>query len=781
MAEATVTRVIEVDVKASAGAAAHLKQISGQLGGIEEQAKKTGSAFGSLSEFVKNTAKGFIGMFVVGEIASFTHHVIQLNDQARILMERMKLVTGNSLAAGDAFLEITRIAREQGREIDGVAKLYEKAARNADTLGLATRGVSVLTEGFAASLRLSGSSTQEANAAMIQFGQALASGKLQGDEFRSLMENNSVFMFELAKAAGVTMGALRDMSKEGKLSSEFLRDALFKLGDDGKNMLQRLMDQAEKLPKTFDQAMSGVKTSLVELLAALNETAGKAEGLFTRMAKAVGDSLSRAARMIREETIVKNAILEARGEKIEGPKSKADQDAEDDLALASRRFGVLQNMQAQQRRAQQLINGGVKEDAAIIQDIKRNIRDMEGELRGLDRVLEDRERKEDLKGAPMLKDKIVGGDDGKKKKGKEAKDWLAEMVEDIDKAEEALHAKEEQWGKNRAKFEENMRKMSKEDWTHGYTFDRATAIVNASRERADQLDRDENNAGLEKLIGKIDREDWQRSIDTGAQMINEWKAKVRALVVRSRRQNPLIAIEEEIEDLRKVANAASTSPEDKASIELLMRDLRERYAKTLMGVKEVTKTVGEEMGDVWENSFHRMEEELLSFSKSTKDILKDLVTTMLTEFARIELRKQLQPLMEAGKQWLIQTIGLGGAANGAAFNAGGVRAFAAGGVVNEPTGFAYTGGMGVMGEAGPEAIMPLQRGADGKLGVGSAPVTVNVINNGSNTNARTEERRDSNGNREILVLIEDVVEGSIGKGRFDKVMSGSFGVTRKGK
>jgi phage-related minor tail protein len=67
-------------------------------------------------------------------------------------------------------------------------------------------------------------------------------------------------------------------------------------------------------------------------------------------------------------------------------------------------------------------------------------------------------------------------------------------------------------------------------------------------------------------------------------------------------------------------------------------------------------------------------------------------------------------------------------ANGGAFAQGRVMPFAKGGVVSQPTGFAMRNGRGLMGEAGPEAIMPLARGADGRLGVQSAgggrPVTV---------------------------------------------------------
>jgi phage-related minor tail protein len=69
-------------------------------------------------------------------------------------------------------------------------------------------------------------------------------------------------------------------------------------------------------------------------------------------------------------------------------------------------------------------------------------------------------------------------------------------------------------------------------------------------------------------------------------------------------------------------------------------------------------------------------------------------------------------------------------AKGAAFGAGRVAAFARGGVVDGPTHFPMRGGVGLMGEAGPEAILPLARGSDGRLGIraggGAVHVTMNI-------------------------------------------------------
>lgn len=84
-------------------------------------------------------------------------------------------------------------------------------------------------------------------------------------------------------------------------------------------------------------------------------------------------------------------------------------------------------------------------------------------------------------------------------------------------------------------------------------------------------------------------------------------------------------------------------------------------------------------------------------------------------------------------------------ANGGSFSQGRVMPFANGGVVSGPVTFPMRGGMGLMGEAGPEAIMPLARGADGKLGVRSAggDRPVNVVMNISTPDVQGFQRSRS--------------------------------------
>jgi hypothetical protein len=118
------------------------------------------------------------------------------------------------------------------------------------------------------------------------------------------------------------------------------------------------------------------------------------------------------------------------------------------------------------------------------------------------------------------------------------------------------------------------------------------------------------------------------------------------------------------------------------------------------------------------------------------------------------------------------------------------REYATGGaftnrVVSQPTYFRYGGGLGVMGEAGPEAIMPLTRGSDGRLGVsaigaaaGGTAVYV-IIQNYTSEEVRTEESSDSEGNQIRKVIIGAVKE-SLSSGEMDRPMSSRFGLRPRG-
>lgn len=113
------------------------------------------------------------------------------------------------------------------------------------------------------------------------------------------------------------------------------------------------------------------------------------------------------------------------------------------------------------------------------------------------------------------------------------------------------------------------------------------------------------------------------------------------------------------------------------------------------------------------------------------DALKSVANTIVDTVYSIAIKPVTGALGGLLAQGVAGVMGAGMPfANGGAFSQGRVMPFAKGGVVSSPTGFPMRGGMGLMGEAGPEAIMPLARGPDGRLGVQAAGVrAVNVVMN----------------------------------------------------
>jgi lambda family phage tail tape measure protein len=204
-----------------------------------------------------------------------------------------------------------------------------------------------------------------------------------------------------------------------------------------------------------------------------------------------------------------------------------------------------------------------------------------------------------------------------------------------------------------------------------------------------------------------------------------------------------------------------------------------KYAKAST---DVFKTVE----DAVSKSFKSMEDSLTNFVMTGKLDFKSLANSMIADMVRIAIQQSVtKPLAAAAASFLPSIFGVK-SAQGNVFNSAGLSAYS-NQIVSQPTVFPFAHGIGLMGEAGPEAIMPLKRGPDGNLGVrasgGSSNVTVNVINNAQGTKATARESTDGSGNRMIEVFIEQVkgaIAGDIsrGSGSVPDAMASTYGLNR---
>ena len=144
---------------------------------------------------------------------------------------------------------------------------------------------------------------------------------------------------------------------------------------------------------------------------------------------------------------------------------------------------------------------------------------------------------------------------------------------------------------------------------------------------------------------------------------------------------------------------------------------------------------GEHLQNVFINAFKNMEDALTNFVMTGKLNFKEFARSVLADISRMIIKMMMFNALKGIGGWLgggdksksMNPANLPREAKGGVYS-NGIRKFAYGGVVDKPTLFPFAKGVGLMGEAGPEAIIPLQRGRNGKLGVagGGGATTVNV-------------------------------------------------------
>lgn len=121
------------------------------------------------------------------------------------------------------------------------------------------------SELMAKSFKVGGASTQEQTSGMYQLTQAMASGKLQGDEFRSIMENAPLLAQAISKYTGKSMGDLKDMSKDGLITSDVIKNAVFAMSDE-------INTKFNSIPMTFGDVVNKIKNNAVNSFMGISST-----------------------------------------------------------------------------------------------------------------------------------------------------------------------------------------------------------------------------------------------------------------------------------------------------------------------------------------------------------------------------------------------------------------------------------------------------------------------------------------------------------------------------
>ncbi|HAV3159333.1 TPA: tape measure protein, partial [Acinetobacter baumannii] len=214
--------VIVID---SQNAERNARNLGNELVSIERKGEFASKSMDSLSVATRALAGHMAGLVTVGA-------AISKMDTYTGLQNRLKLVTNNQAELNKATEDTFQIAQKTYSAWDSVLQVYQRFSDNAKTLNLTMDDTARLTETVSKAVAISGASAEAADAALVQFGQALASGTLRGEELNSVMEQTPALAKAIAQGMGITVGELRSVAAEGKITSQEIVKALKNVQND---------------------------------------------------------------------------------------------------------------------------------------------------------------------------------------------------------------------------------------------------------------------------------------------------------------------------------------------------------------------------------------------------------------------------------------------------------------------------------------------------------------------------------------------------------------------
>ncbi|HAV1880467.1 TPA: tape measure protein [Enterobacter hormaechei subsp. steigerwaltii] len=203
-------------------------------------------------------------------------------DNMSQLNARIERLTGSAATASQTMQNLMRISSATGGSLQDTAKLWETLSTALRDTGATNGQIIQLTETLQKIGRIGGSSTEEMANALRQFGQSISSGTVRAEEFNSILEQMPELARQIAAGMGVSIGELRQLMLDGKLTAE---DAL--------NAIQKqtgsVNAEFEKLPRTLAQANTALTNSFLSMIDSVNQATGASNGLV-----AVIDSMTAA-------------------------------------------------------------------------------------------------------------------------------------------------------------------------------------------------------------------------------------------------------------------------------------------------------------------------------------------------------------------------------------------------------------------------------------------------------------------------------------------------------
>lgn len=264
-----------------------INKTSGSLNKLGKDAGSAAIAADKLQTSINKVA----GAIAVSIVAEWGKAFIVAADNMTQLTARIERLTGSAATAAVTMQNLMRISSDTGGSLQDTAKLWETLGTALRDTGATNGQILQLTETLQKIGRIGGSSSEEMANALRQFGQSISSGVVRAEEFNSILEQMPELARQMAAGLGVSMGQLRQMMLDGKLTAQDALNAIQK-------QTSTVNTEFEKLPRTLSQANTALTNSLLTLIDNINQTTGASNGLVS-----VIDSIAAAMDRLSGNTV----------------------------------------------------------------------------------------------------------------------------------------------------------------------------------------------------------------------------------------------------------------------------------------------------------------------------------------------------------------------------------------------------------------------------------------------------------------------------------------------
>ncbi|MCW0398774.1 hypothetical protein NB688_000588 [Xanthomonas sacchari] len=252
-----------------------LALLRGDLSSLKKTAESSMPNMGGWTGGLKAVRNQVLGLAAAYASIASLHTLGDMADEATALRGRVRAAKGD-------YEGILKVAQDTRTGLTSTVDLYARMERSTRSQGLSQQRLLKLTNSVNQAIKLSYTSTGAGEAAVMQFGQALASGALRGDELNSVLEQTPRLAEAIANGAGISVGQLKQVAQQGKLTTDVLIKAL----ESQSGVLEK---EFAAMPQTIGDAMTQLRNSFLDYVGDVDQSTGASQQFAAAIRKLATD------------------------------------------------------------------------------------------------------------------------------------------------------------------------------------------------------------------------------------------------------------------------------------------------------------------------------------------------------------------------------------------------------------------------------------------------------------------------------------------------------------